>query len=1773
MGFQNWLSKVYNSVSDIFAAPIGLVINSAEAIGSDEINPGFFGVTGEAIEGIIGGLSGLGDAFGFGALGEDIGKSRLAPALSFLFNESERIYSSEFQVNTGLAPIGLRQLGVQPGEVSLQRLGATATGSTGAALNQALAFIPGIERGDPLDISYARQWQKAAFRTPGQAWIEDSVVPDFYQRSVEEQDEIRESAWYNLFSGTIDAATRWMTDPLVVTGKAYKVSRRRFWQFDPDRNNSRLLKQRPSGHKKSLRSMGYGMGDEIVGPNSLPMTTLKGGRNKEVYTVVRGKTINQLDGEGYRLVDDLDAPAALYSDDEIELVRNFARDNGVPEEQLEGFVDQVVRSQSADDLNLETAKKGILGNKAKSSTTPRYSGTQHRPLQLFGADSVDEARIYAAALYKADPTDMPVILKLDADGLPVVFEEFDLAVLPSARDYNPNDANFLTLAGDAVDHIDEVIRLDPSDLDQALNLDKSLSNLTPGGRLSGRLYHPDGTPIEPDMLANIEAIIKDVTTASKLSGNSVELEKFLEMRRLQRNTGPTKADTLAIRAADNKVVQAHLNWMDGKEMAEIRATLFPNTPFGDVVAGMLSDARTYQERRTIFLASMGYKTQNFTTLEPFIQIRLEKLLLEAERVSSGMAPNELVNTMLGLNTRAQKMAVPFIDDLVKELLSEVEDQAALTRFLDRISDMAPIRQIQFPRIGTGVNLIRRTSFYQQSSLTRPIRVVSENRPHQWINLNDPLSDKQVKRQMLEAQGLGFTPKQVADTQKRYAMADNEAAKEAVIASMNKQIIDKAAKVAKMTPKEFEKLLNESRAGTDQAKQFLASRRYASGKKDLFEWTDPETGEIFMVPQPVLSTQLASWIPIPNAREIVKQANKIGKLRARLPGAKVVDLLDEFYRIWKPSVLLRGGWMIRVVSDEQLRILAMMGSMLNHIAAISKGEVPKFSSVFAADLTWGQRAGATLATATGTQPITALTVRAAKGITSVADKLGLLNKQTMRHMDNAGLENLVSSRSTYGGPSEQTLRSLQTLIGRDEQVVLNHLYKKGIGEWKSITAGDPGFGTAWARVLTEQYGRDPLGRKLIQDILSRRLFDLDDINPGDMKALVISGKKFLRNTAEGREVAERMPWASRDPERWLTELIEEINSYTGGFDEDLLRGSLRHKVTDKMLESIDERVRPDIVHSEMVAQTLGTSATMEVLKDFTSEAFDLIGRLPTDTLSRQPLFKELYSKEMLRLERIRAQQGLVLNEDAIVRMDQSARQFAIATTKEYLYDLAEVSRFGYMVRHIAPFYPAWQEIYTVWGKLARQDPSIFGRAKLLWEAPNKAGMVYTDQDGEEFISFRLSEDAANNLKLSGWQKYIATGGIDFAKQSFNLILNNPLPGVGPPIQYPVNEIVKRKPELEEALKFLLPFGVTTSRTNIFLSPLVRQIASELKGREGDKSYERAFIDALTWMDVQYRRGERTTIPTPEEAHDIAGKLRIIRWATRLASPAQPIFRSPLQPFIDIYRDMQDTLGPEKAHEAFLNEVGMEFFAVTESRTASVTGIPPTVEAEVARRKYTELIQKYPEYGNLIIGDEALGEFSMAAFAAQLERPIDPDNPFSEVERAYRPQELDPRTGGIIEVDRKLGWGEYIQAMDVIDLERKRRGLPNLRVADASDLADAKEAVTQFIRAKYPSWWEDFNTRDDLKWGKRIEAFRAITKDTASQSRSDINTLATYLEGREIILQELNRRKMSGGSSTLDASANQDLAFLWDSTVTKLLEDNIAFGPLYYRYLEGDPVRLK
>ena len=1457
------------------------------------------------------------------------------------------------------------------------------------------------------------------------------------------------------------------------------------------------------------------------------------------------------------------AARARWSPDTARRLKLFQKMYGM-DAAVPSWIDEGI--ESAFDLKISGSRGQSLYTVVRRSELDDV--TRDRALYLMADE--DEAMRYASNLYAKNADDVPVLLELDPEGLPVILDDFSS---PSfGLDGFPDEANLITVTDSIGGRVKNARPLSQAELDFTQYLDDVPEHLQPAKQLNTTLYTPDGQVIEPGDLYHLNDLHTEVMGLKEAYGIGGEsgAVKYMQAVRAQKNEGTDLVNYIL----KDKRIQRALNDMDGKTSDYIRRIYFDKVPGGHVIADIMSDATSYAERRSIYVASLGLGIQipEAVTIHPQSLARLRALTKDLDDLAQG--PEVYAKRQMAYHGMMSDDGIKFgtpeydvLKEAVQEEIDQVYKQVELAQWYDAMSKKAVVSTppLYSRRIHTREN-IRSSTWYQNGTLSRPLRAIHQKRPHPWINVHDAYADTTIVRQMEEAYSLlgeTYISKDRAGYWRgKWGAAESEMDYVRITKAMDEEVIEAAARKAGMTREQMQKALQESRRGRASAGQILASRRYSPvAGGDIITWVDADTGEMIEMAMPLLGTQLQNWIPLTDVKELNRVAGVVGKWTSRFGDGRdiPIELLETFYSVWKPSVLLRGGWPIRVVADEQLRILARTGSLLHHLAAIEAGEVPQALSTFSGGLTSGQK----VATIFGA-PVsigTSVSARAAGAVTRGAKRLRLLDPEFYDDAMEAGTEKLASARAAFNGPNATINQEFELLLGRTEAGIFDHLVSKSTGQWSTVSKVDRTYTPAWTRALQDQIGRDPLARIMLDESL------LDD----SVDAVKGKGRAWL-DTADGREYAARLPWRQNSLDRWIDEVDELIDYYTVGYDTALVEGSLTRGVTDKLLASIDEAMRPETIHAEIIDQTFGKSEVTRFMRETLSTAFDVFGRLPTDTLSRQPFFKHVYASEMRRQRRLLAAQGIDVFDDVVIdSMAQQSRAFALQQVNEYLYNLAERSRFADTFKFYFPFFNAWEEVLTVWGKIALQDPSVIGRGRLIWKAPDRAGVTVKDDDGNEYIQIQLSEKIADKLSLTGWQRYLATGGLRFGKTTFNLIMNSPLPGVGPIIQAPVNEIVKNRPDLEESLSFILPYGVQANTLDLLLSPTLRRLRGWMGGPEADKSYESHFTNMISWMDYEYRAGLRSDPPTLDEVHSAARAIFTIQTFANFTSPAQPLFDSPLKPYIDIYRDLQENYGGD-ADEIFINQFGSEFISLTLSRTQSITGIPPTLSAYEARQPVENLITRYPEYGRLIIGeDAATGEFSSAAFAWQLSNPPTNDPKFrDEAERRYRILTLDPDTGTIEESDKRLGWTEYIKAMDMIEVEMRTKGLASLRVKEAEPLANLKRQLTQSIAQKFPAWWRDFNQRDALKWDSRIKAMRDISKSSVMDDRGDMRGIRQYLESRAMVKSELNRRKQLGGSATMSAISNQDLVILWDSIIYGILSDNIAFSPIYYRYLEGDPV---
>lgn len=1169
---------------------------------------------------------------------------------------------------------------------------------------------------------------------------------------------------------------------------------------------------------------------------------------------------------------------------------------------------------------------------------------------------------------------------------------------------------------------------------------------------------------------------------------------------------------------------------------EIRHRFFPNHKQGPVISTVLAQEADDAVRMQALAAFMGH----VPSLEA---LRAERAALAGKvaRLQDDRAPL-LLHGDDSLFTQPERVAQ------ITAELDELYPQLQRTEWLDHLAGPLIAETPRLSRLAEARSNITRSQFYLESPLAAPLRVTFNMRPHWLLNLEDASGDVHVAR-LLRKSDLDIETQDALRAE--YMAARNPNERMLAYQKAETESVRSIAEKAGMTVDEIDEVLTEAARLRGEAQAAATHSRVYSGdgKRSVLRVEDAEGWhEIHL---PLWVTQETNFLPIVNLDRVRQATTQIGRFRARHPNFDIPqDLMTKFMKIWRPSVLLRGAWPMRVVGDEQLRIIAKIGA-LTHTKNLVRSAREFVKDMRGAPVL--DDAGNFVLDEAG-NPVFRPLPKGHRGQRAV---------KVRNYELEAAFGAPGDARNVYAELVEAQA-AFRKVAGQTEDQLLREA-RKASGEWRTIAPTDPDYAKAWEHSVNLQVAQDPVGLRLL------RGEPVDDI------------VRWLRSDAEGMAYAARNPVRRRDLQRWVETQAEEIH--------DLIPTPRLRELAAQRKASIDDLVRefPDATHrpnvsGEILSQVQGKGATAGLINRVVEGGFRFLGAHPTNVLSRNRFFDHMYRAEVERLVNILddqlVKQGKRLQPDDLRRIEKQAREYALGETKHLLYDLAEASELGETLRNYVPFYQAFQEVLTRWAGLAVENPAFVMRMRQVWLSPERAGMVVDEKgnrvhsdgvwatnalgervkaEGERYVTLSMAPAGVKQL-LKAIPGTLVEEQARFNKESFNLALQGN-PGFGPIVQVPTNEIVKHRPELEESLEFILPFGTTQSRRDLILPAAAKRLQTRAGG-EDDLVYRNAMLRIYYDKWVDYNLGKRDTMPTFEEAKKDTNAFFNLRMAASYFSPAAPTFDSPYQTFINAYRVLREQ-DPETADQKFLDLYGEAYFPLTQSLSRSMDGVPPTLEGRAARKKYEDLVEKYPELGGLIVGAEGAGEFARAVYDSQIISDLAPGSALHQRE----PRSFEDAAGA---PNVRLGWQRFRQAMDLIDAERIQRGLPNLSVAAARDLANLKRAFIEQLGEKYPEWYATFSVVDRNKMNRRIEAMRELVGDERLSQRSDIRGLGQYLRIRDTFSVELAKRAAGGGAKTLEATANQDLRLLWETLVGKLIEgpDGLAFGDLYHRYLERD-----
>jgi len=1265
----------------------------------------------------------------------------------------------------------------------------------------------------------------------------------------------------------------------------------------------------------------------------------------------------------------------------------------------------------------------------------------------------------------------------------------------------------------------------------------------------------------------------------------------------------------------------------------LREKYFKGHPDGDLVTvelaqaflghGGFSGGRHSMENVMRFFMGETSAVRRIAEESPAAAYRFEALFKQANRVDQ-TAPAGTP----GVQAKAFNDAY---DDLPEGVLSEIDEAHTSNLFATLDEAVRPTRRIDW------ADRVNTSAWYRSHWSMAPVRVLRDMRPQHIVWAGDANSGEQVVRMMQEA---GYTPDQITRFRGRWAGANRnnrvsifeDTQTEIINGLIDKHFpgLDDAAKQT------LRRDFSESSAAADRA--LRKTTKYDADKNLSTVKVPKDDGTFELIQVPLTPGQLQQTFTMVD----VKKLDRFLERRAsRYPeglfkaGDLAGDSLSMVMSWWRPAQLLRPAWAIRVVGDEQLRMMAKLGvvNRMHDLLVSNRREYVErvlARKVLSADgVDKGKAAGLTARRAAVTGALSGALAgpvgvglgagfsfaRNRHAIRKLTKKVDL-QREAVRIAEDEGATAARAFLRKNGHDPTLNIAGVETQAAFGDSVALQIVWMKAnsanrqvhyllldeeraifddtrqtLGNWtreldpwelqSHQTEAIRDYGNYWERVVNDQYASNGAGRIAFDDTVDDRV-----------AALV----GWLDDTPEGRQFIESNPHRFRKDDNGVLEAgvrEEWAETLTQAADRMVVDPALRARLAE------GERVRfsdveqyaaeADLNWRDMVGSIHAQDEYITVAKGpadrarrFVDKAYTRMGTLPTDTLSRNPYFRHVYQKEMeRRIGKFKAGDHYELSDEALRGIEHSARRKALEETRHLLYDLAESSQFADLMRNVMPFYNAWQEVLSRWAGLAWENPVFATRFGTGLRADvSVPGFVDTvEVDGERYYQMRLPEFAKGLLKSGFAGRAVdELGTVRFRADSLNMITQG-LPGFGPLAQIPATRLVTTRPELEDALKFVLPYGPLRGRNEFerlssSMQPAwLKRITSALSE---DRSFESAAATIMLTRLTDMYNGEADELDFDNghaRAEFIADVRRdakhfmFIRSVASAVSPAAVGFHSPYQGWIDRYRELRSE-NYHTADEMFLKELSAEgqrgFYAMAARFSKNNEGLPSTLQSEKQRQKYIDLVRKYPDVGGLILGSEGAGQakWSSAVYERQL---TEDTSPGSGVKRRER-MSLDE----ILTNSREReGWAEYGKLNDAVYVELKARGLPNLRVSGARDLLQMKQAGVKALAERYPLWFEAYSNPDLTKWQRRIDGMRAIVKDERLSQRDDIQLLAQYLEIRDAFTLELARRGAAGGATTLSAGSNQDLKAVWEEVGDRLTE-NPTFSELLWRWLEFDPL---
>jgi hypothetical protein len=772
------------------------------------------------------------------------------------------------------------------------------------------------------------------------------------------------------------------------------------------------------------------------------------------------------------------------------------------------------------------------------------------------------------------------------------------------------------------------------------------------------------------------------------------------------------------------------------------------------------------------------------------------------------------------------------------------------------------------------------------------------------------------------------------------------------------------------------------------------------------------------------------------------------------------------------------------------------------------------------------------------------------------------------LPNEPLANNLTNRFALASEEGPARRWLQGLVGN---------------RWGAVGRDEKQFHDFWWNTLQEQFGRDTLGRRYLDDIAR---------NVSEEESATRAMDWLFEKGGEGPRYVQRlMGEKASEVARESVELqvrrgVHYARDLTSAHPE--LAAAARDgllKVDD--LRAVPLSETPAFVHGPLVSETV--LARIGPIKRMVNGVGRWILQEPTNRLSRQPYFKSWYDRVLRSMVQLHVDSGGVMTDELMKGFQETARQFAVSQVKRIMFDFTREGRLDELTRHVLMFVQPFLEFPVVWARIARQNPAMIGYAVRLGHSALESGFIHKDPNtGELTVPMSWWAGAAPLLAAvtGGQLRPIGQGGgweLSAPLTSFNLFAQSalsiptgglageipvPLPSINPEALWVLQQLVSHDAvpgDLKASVKarlssWLFAYGdVTPSNPASLLPPYIRRgleaLVPQWFQRESD-------LNATHFLQLQQAMG---ITPNVEQAKTQAREFAGLRALFSLVFPAAPQINWPTEQLESEWDNLTSTMPMADATKEWMAR-HPDLRLLTIARTMwnqdnpSPVPIPPNklVDRLLQTKGAREFAAKYPQWIWAIIPSELRDAgFDYGSWFRQLS---------SGQRVALSPEEF------LTQGDVQEGWDSYFAEQERWTAWQDTH--PDLGPGDPSyeeQSNDHADAISE-IAALHPDWATHYGVIERQGVDPRVLAqARHLVADSTFTRTDTGKGLVAYMALRTQIQTELAGKNLS--SVRTMTAERLGITGRYDDGVASIIEQHPDFKTAYRLFFFSDLQHVK